>query len=84
MLIYLEAIDTCQPVRKGNAADLEKLADLLDITVVNLKDANMQHELPSGSCYNKIQTKLYPQLLTQYQWWRHEHGKTEEVEALLE
>ena len=37
--LYLEEIDSFRPVRYGNAKDLEKYADLLDVAIVNLKEA---------------------------------------------
>ena len=38
--LYLEEIDSFKPVRYGNPKDLKKYADLLDITIANLKEAN--------------------------------------------
>jgi len=37
--LYLEEIDSFKPVRVGNTRDLEKLADLFDVAIVNLKEA---------------------------------------------
>ena len=39
-------------MRYGNSKDLEKYADLLDITIVNLKEANRFEELRDGLLYN--------------------------------
>ena len=38
--------------------ELEKFADLLDITIVNLKEANRSEELNDGLLYLKLQKKL--------------------------
>lgn len=39
----------------GNSKDLEKFADLLDIAIVNLKEANRLEELKDGLWYIKLQ-----------------------------
>ena len=36
--LHLEELENFKPLRPGNARDLEKLADLLDVTVVNLSE----------------------------------------------
>ena len=38
--LHLEELDAIKSVRPGNARDLERFADLLDVLVVNLKEAN--------------------------------------------
>ena len=38
--LYVEDIDNFRPVRSDNTKDLEKLADLLGVAMVNLKEAN--------------------------------------------
>ena len=53
--MYLEEIDSFRAVRNGNSKDLEKFADLLDIAIVNLKEANRQEELRDGLLYMKLQ-----------------------------
>ena len=45
LAIYLEEIDNFKPVHPGNFKDMEKYADLLDIAIVNLKEANHLDEL---------------------------------------
>ena len=40
--------------RSGNARDLDKFVDLLDIAIINLKDADQTQELGDGSIYTKI------------------------------
>ena len=56
--VYLEDLENFKQVRSGNARDLEQLADLLDIAIINLKEAGHFHELGDGSLYNKLQRKL--------------------------
>ena len=64
--MYLEEIDSFKPLRVGNTRDLEKLADLLDVAIVNLKEANRFDELKDGLLYIKLQKKLPTSMLTHY------------------
>ena len=61
--LYLEELDNFRPIRPGNSKDIERYADLLDIAIVNLKEANRSEELQDGLLYMKLQKKL-PALLT--------------------
>ena len=71
-------------MRCGNSRDLEKYADLLDVAIVNLKEANWFEELRDGLLYIKLQKKLPASMLTQYHWWIFENHKIESVEVLRE
>ena len=48
LAIYLEEIDSFRPVHPGNFKDMGKYADLLDIAIVNLKEADHFEELCDG------------------------------------
>ena len=61
IVLYLEEIDSFKPVRVGNTRDLEKLADLLDVAIVNLKEANRFDELKDGLLYIKLEKSYLPQ-----------------------
>ena len=50
----------------GNYKDMEKFADLLDIAIVNLKEANRFEELQDRLLYMKLQKKLPASMLTRY------------------
>ena len=63
---YLEDLDNFKQVRTGNAKDLEKFADLLDIAIINLQEAGQDHELENGSLYTKLQRKLSESMLPRY------------------
>ena len=80
--VYLEDLDNFKQVRTGNARDLEKLADLLDIAIINLKEAGHFHELGDGSLYNKLQRKLSESMLARYHRWVFENSITEGVDTL--
>ena len=49
--MYLEEIDNFKSVRPGNPKDIERYAYLLDVTIVNLKEANRTKELKDGMMY---------------------------------
>ncbi|XP_074645832.1 uncharacterized protein LOC141902090 [Tubulanus polymorphus] len=80
--IYIEELNNFRPIRYGNARDLEKLADLLDVAVVNLKEAGKESELGEGSLYHSLQRKLPEQMVSRYHRWVFEKSKPESVETL--
>ena len=80
--IYLEDLENFQQIRQGNARDLEQYADLLDIAIINLKEAGLHHELGDGSLYTKLQRKLPQSMLASYQRWVFENNISESVAAL--
>ena len=47
--LYMEELDHFRPIRSGDAKDLDKLADLLDVIVINLKEAGRHEDLGHGS-----------------------------------
>ena len=55
--IYLEELDQFRQIRHGNARDIVEFADLLDISMINLKEAGQDYELRDGSLYTKLQSK---------------------------
>jgi hypothetical protein len=82
--LYIEELEMFQAVRSGNARDIEKFADLLDVAVVNLKEAGRIEELGNGSLYLKLQRKLPEIMLTRYHRWVFEGKRIESVELLRE
>ena len=82
--LYLEEIDNFRPVRPGNSKDIERYADLLDIALINLKEANHLEELKDGLLYMKLQKKLPVSMLASYHRWIFENRKSESVEVLRE
>ena len=53
--IYLEELENLRPVRFGNSRYLEQFADILHITIINLKGNG---SLGDGSLYLRLQKKL--------------------------
>ena len=82
--LYMEEVDSFRPICPGNQKELEKFADLLDITIVNLKEANRSEELNDGLLYLKLQKKLPTSMLSTYHRWIFEKQKSESVESLRE
>ena len=82
--LHLEELENFKPLRPGNARDLEKLPDLLDVTVVNLREAGRHDELGSGSLYLSLCKKLTEAMLAHYHRWIHENGRWQSVETLRE
>ena len=85
VMAYLEEIDKFKPIRgeRVRAQELERLADLLEVAVSNLKAAGKYAELGVGTLYTKIQQKLPEEMLTRFNRWVYENRETEGVEALL-
>ena len=70
--LYLEEVDSFRPVCPGNYKEIEKFADLMDITIVNLKAANCSEELNDSLLYLKLPTFM----LSSYHRWVFEKQKT--------
>ena len=82
--VHLEELEEFPSVKLGKAKELEKFVDVLEVAIVNLKDAGRQSELQPGTLYTRVLQKLPEQLITQYQRWLFDHGKQESMEAVLE
>ena len=82
--LHLEELENFKPLRPGNARDLERLADLLAVTVVNLKEAGRHEELGNGSLYLSLCRKLTEAMIAHYHRWIHENCRWQSVETLRE
>ena len=80
--VYLEDLENFKQVRTGHAKDLERFADLLEIALIDLKEAGQDHELGNGSLYTKLQRKLSESKLARYHRWVFENNVAESVVAL--
>ena len=63
---------------------MEKFADLLDITIVNLEEVDRAGELNDGLLCMKLQKKIPAKMLVNYHRWIFEKYKKESVETLRE
>ena len=64
--LHLEELEAIKSFRPGNTRDLERFADLLDVLVVNLKEANGHEELGKGTLYVSLCKKLNESKLAHY------------------
>ena len=80
--LQLEAVDNFRPLRAGSAIDLDRFADLLDLTVINLRESGRYDELGCGSMYHKIIKKMDEAMNASFQRWLFEHQRVENVENL--
>ena len=64
--LQLEELENMKSLCSGNARDIERFGDLLDIIVVNLKEAGRHDELGKGALYISLCKKLNETMLTQY------------------
>ena len=71
-MVYLDAFDNFKPIREDHPKDVESFADLSDIVVTNLKEANRTEELGNGTLYHNLQRKMTEKMLTRYKRWVHE------------
>lgn len=84
LTLRLEELNAFKPVREGNERDLEKLSEVLDGIVVDLKDASLEAELGNGSLYIALQRKFNKELLSKYKQWVSDNHRTENVSTLRE
>ena len=84
LALHLEELENIESLRPRNAGDIERFADLLDVTVVNLKGANRHDELGKGTLQISLCKKLNEGMLAQYHRWIFENHRWESVETLKE
>ena len=84
--INLEELDNFRPIRPGGGAaqEIEKLADLLDLIVINMRECGRETELQNGSLFLTISRKLTVNMLSDYQRWIFEQQMDESVLSLRE
>ena len=79
---FMEDLEKFQPILPGNAEELERFADLLDITTINLRELGEHQDLGDGYLYIQLQRKFPQSLLARYHRWLFENNMTESVVAL--
>ena len=84
LALHLEELENIKSLRPGNAGDIERFADLLDVTVVNLKEANRHDELGKGTLYISLCKKLNEGMLAQCHRRIFENHRWELVETCKE
>ena len=84
LALHLDELENIKSLRPGNPGDIERFADLLDVTVVNLKEANRHDELGKRTLYISLCKKLNEGMLAQYHRWIFKNHCWESVETLEE
>ena len=80
---YLEDLDKFPIMKEENAKkNIEKFADIFDIAVINLKEAEREDDLSNGVLYLRLQKKMPETMLTRYHRWIFESGEDESFETL--
>ena len=82
--MHHEELENIKSLHPGNAGDIERFADLLDVTVVNLKEPSRHDQLGKGTLYIRLCKKLNEGMLAQYHSWIFENHRWESVETLRE
>ncbi|CAB4002540.1 Hypothetical predicted protein, partial [Paramuricea clavata] len=68
--------------RNVQAKELERFADILERTVVTLKENKRESDLKAGTLYGIVLEKVPEMLLSQYYRWLKEQKKEESLETL--
>ena len=84
LALHLQELENIKSLRPGNAGDIERFPDLLDVTVVNLKEANRHDELGKGTLYISLCKKLNEGMLAQCHRRIFENHRWELVETCKE
>ena len=79
---FLDELESFSPIRNESAKEIERFSDLLDIAVINLKEANHTEDLLDGSLYHRLLKKLPQSMLTRYNRKVDEQRLKESVETL--
>lgn len=80
--LQFEELSDFRTIRHGNAKEVERFADLLDITIINLKDTGLYSELDSKLLYHVLLKKMTEGMVTEYQRWVRQNDKDESIEVL--
>ena len=82
--LYLEELENFPPIQSENAKLVDQFADLLDIAIINLTDANRKEDLGNGVLYIHLQKKMPESMLKRYHRWIFETSSEENVLTLHE
>ena len=80
--MYLNELENFRPIKQGQTKAFEKFADILNVAIVNLKEAGRVNGLNSVSLHSRLQQKLPESILVNYRRWLLENKTEESVERL--
>ena len=81
---HIDELKKMKPINAENPRELDKFADLVERTVVTLKENKHTSDLEGGTLYAIVLEKIPQSLLSQYYRWVKEKGKLESFEELRE
>ena len=70
-------------ITEGNPKELERFADILERTLVTLKENERESDLKAGTLYHIALEKVLEMFLSQYYRWLKGQEKEESLEALI-
>ena len=79
---HIEELRKLKPINAENPRELGKFADLVERTVVTLKENKQNSDLEGGTLYAIVLEKIPQSLLSQYYRWIKEKGKLESLKEL--
>ena len=82
--LQLDELREIKSVVDGDPKSLDKFADIIERTVVVLKENGLHADLSGSTLYGMVVEKLLENLLKQYYRWVREKGKHESNETLNE
>ncbi|XP_064627878.1 uncharacterized protein LOC135487738 [Lineus longissimus] len=81
--LHFEEIHNFRPIRPGKLKeDVEKFADLLDLTVINLKESGLYSDLDSRLLYSVLMKKMTEKMVAEYHRWLDDYQYKESIEVL--
>ena len=79
---HIDELRKMRPINADNPRELERFADIVERTVVSLKENKKFADLEGGTLYAIVLEKLPQALLSQYYRWIKEKGSLESLEEL--
>ena len=79
---HIDELRKIRPINADNPRELERFADIVERTVVSLKENKKFADLEGGTLYAIVLEKLPQALLSQYYRWIKEKGSLESLEEL--
>ena len=79
---HIDELRKMRPINADNPRELERFGDIVERTVVSLKENKKFADLEGGTLYAIVLEKLPQALLSQYYRWIKEKGSLESLEEL--
>ena len=79
---HIDELRKMRPINADNPRELERFADIVERTVVSLKENKKFADLEGGTLYAFVLEKVPQALLSQYYRWIKEKGSMESLKEL--